>query len=414
MSALATGARPTASARPTATARLATSPRLAATALFCVGASLAQAQASQSATATIPDPTRSAGSSTPSTPSSPLAVVVQPRPSGYFVGDLVTQRVLLEGIGQPDTRATRPAPGLQADTPATRPAPAGKTDTSSALPAPAHQTYTPVALPPPGRVNTWLERRHTTIDTDASGRRWLIIEYQFLNAPKAVTAVTLPGWQLTVKASAATPPVTLKVPAASLNVAPLSPPGSPQQVGTRDLRPDRVPPNIATTPILHAIAISTGGLAVTLVAWLAWLLWRNKRAAATQPFAHALRELRTFTGNQPRAWQVLHRAFDRAGGRVIHSATLPALFERAPQLVPVRSQIEEFFAQSNQLFFANANTSSGAATSSGTPPSDASPSGALPRPDLSNHRPAPSASTPVLSPLTLCLELRRIEKRHEQ
>jgi mxaA protein len=374
MSALATGARPAASARPTATARSATSPRLAATALFCVGVSLAQAQASQSATATIPDPTRSAGSSTPSTPSSPLAVVVQPRPSGYFVGDLVTQRVLLEGIGQP------------------------------------------VALPPPDRVNTWLERRHTTIDTDASGRRWLVIEYQFLNAPKAVTAVTLPGWQLTVKASAATPPVTLKVPATSLNVAPLSPPGSPQQVGTRDLRPDRVPANIATTPIFHAIAISTGGLALTLVAWLAWVLWRNKRAAATQPFAHALRELRTLTDDQPHAWQVLHRAFDRAAGRVIHTATLPTLFERSPQLIPVRPEIEEFFAQSNQLFFANANanTSSGAA-----PPNDASPRSGLGshRPVLSTGAAALSGTPPsaaILTPLTLCLELRRIEKRHEQ
>jgi mxaA protein len=274
-------------------------------------------------------------------------MVVQPRPSGYFVGDVVTQRVLLEGDG------------------------------------------TPVTLPPPGRVNTWFERRRTTIETDTSGRHWLAVEYQFLNAPKAVTAATLPAWLLTVKASAAAPPITLSIPATSLNIAPLSPPGSPHQVGIRDLRPYRVAPDIVTTPLLHAIAISSSSLALTLAAWLAWVLWRNSRAATHQPFARALRELRAVASDEPRAWQILHRAFDRAAGRVIQTATLPTLFEHAPQLAPARPQIEAFFTQSNQLFFAN-----------GTSPP---PSGATPN----NH-------STHLNPVSLCLHLRHIEKRHER
>ncbi len=295
-----------------------------------------------------------AAESPPATPPPLTAVVTQPRPTGYFVGDLVTQRVLLEGRGQ---------------------------------------SYTPVTLPPPGRVNSWFERRRATVVTDAFSYHWLAVEYQFLNAPKAVTAAPLPAWQLTVRTTAALAPLTLAVPATSLNIAPLSPPGSPEQVGTRDLRPDHLPATIAKAPICRAIAITSTGFALTLLAWLAWVLWRNKRANATQPFAHALRELRTLPDDAPRAWQILHRAFDQAAGRVIHSATLPVLFERAPQLAPVRAEIEEFFAQSTQRFFAQGSGGKG-------PQASAIPA---------IHDRARSAP----APLALCQALRLIERRHE-
>ena len=327
---------------------------MVALALFHVGVAATYAQAEQHATTAVTELTRPTGATTPSIRPALTPIVLQPRPTGYFVGDLVTQRVLLEGGAQP------------------------------------------ITLPSPGRVNSWFERRGTTFVTDASARRWLVIQYQFLNAPKAVTVATLPAWQLTVKTPTAASSITLKIPAVSLNIAPLSPPGSPEQVGTSDLRPDRLPPNIATTPILHGIAIASGGLALTLAAWLTWVLWRNRRADVTQPFAHALRELRTLTDGEPRAWQILHRAFDRAAGRVIQSATLPVLFERAPQLAPARPEIEKFFAQSNQLFFASGNS-----TPIGGDPSRANLSGASRREGLS------------VDPLTLCLALRRIEKRHE-
>lgn len=259
-----------------------------------------------------------------------LAVTVeQPRPTGYFVGDLLTQRVLLQDLA-------------------------------------------PASLPTSGRVNAWFERRQSTIVTDPSLHKWLVVQYQILNAPKAVAVVTLPAWQLPTKTGG-----TLNIPATSINVAPLSPPGTPEQVGTRDLRPDRIAPPVESAPIRRAIATSAAGLALTLLAWLAWILWRNHRAVASQPFARALREMQALDDREPGAWQALHRAFDRTAGRVIQLATLPTLFERAPQLTPARSQIEEFFTQSNSLFFGSSTETS-----------------ALPR--------------------TLCAELRRIERRHER
>jgi mxaA protein len=269
------------------------------------------------------------------------AVVEQPRLTGYFVGDLLTQRVLLQRDGQP---------------------------------------FTPAALPANGRVSAWFERRGTTVATDAALHRWLVVEYQILNAPPKLIDVTLPAWQLAAAPGVGGPPATLRVPSVLINIAPLSPPGSPEQVGTRDLRPDRILPAIPAAPIRRALALCSSALALTLFAWIAWVLWRNRRAIATQPFARALREMRTLDDREPRAWQALHRAFDRTAGRVIQSTTLPALFAKAPQLTPMRPQIEAFFQQSSLMFFGGATAASVSAAS---------------------------------LPHALCAELRRIERRHE-
>ena len=300
------------------------------------------------------------------------AVVEQPRLTGYFVGDLLTQRVLLQRDGQP---------------------------------------FTPAALPANGRVSAWFERRRTTVATDAALHRWLVVEYQILNAPPKLIDVTLPTWQLAAAPNVGSPPTTLRVPSVLINIAPLSPPGSPEQVGTRDLRPDRILPAIPVAPIRRALALSSSALALTLFAWIAWVLWRNRRAIATQPFARALREMRTLDDREPRAWQALHRAFDRTAGRVIQSTTLPALFAKAPQLTPMRPQIEAFFEQSSLLFFggatgiARAHAAQGPNTSFGLATASAAtvPSPMVPR----------SAAAATSLPHALCAELRRIERRHE-
>ncbi|HWW79412.1 MAG TPA: hypothetical protein VNY82_07430 [Steroidobacteraceae bacterium] len=318
------------------------------------------------------------------------AVVEQPRLTGYFVGDLLTQRVLLQRDGQP---------------------------------------FTPVALPANGRVSAWFERRGTTVATDAALHRWLVVEYQILNAPPKLTDVTLPAWQLTVATVAGASPVTLKIPSVLINIAPLSPPGSPEQVGTLDLRPDRISPAIPIAPIRRALALSSSALALTLLAWIAWVVWRNRRAVATQPFARALREMRTLDDREPRAWQALHRAFDRTAGRVVQSTTLPALFAKAPHLTPARPQIEAFFQQSSLMFFGSATADAAKDASASSNPAIASartdrssvvPRSAAPGPAATSPAATSAAATSAAAPEstaslphTLCAELRRIERRHE-
>ena len=257
------------------------------------------------------------------------AVVEQPRPFGYVVGDVVTQRVLLEIGGH---------------------------------------GFAPAALPKAERVNVWLERRPARIESRPDGHRWLVLDYQVINAPQSLTTVNLPAFEL----QGAPDGGALGIAAWPISVNALT---SGDSV---ELRPDRPAPAIATAPIRRQIAVWSSAFLVVVATWLGWLAWRNWRAAGARPFAHALREMRRLDGTAPEAWQALHRAFDQTAGRVVQTATLPALFERVPQLQSLRPEIEQFFAQSRKLFFG----------------------GGLPADRMSAR--------------ALCAQLRRIEKRTEQ
>jgi mxaA protein len=235
------------------------------------------------------------------------ATVEQPRPFGYVVGDLLTQRVLLQRDGR---------------------------------------DFEPAALPVARRVSVWLERRAPRIVTAADGRRWLCVEYQLINAPQALRVVTLPAWEL--KAGPGAP--SLAVAEWHLSVAPLTPQGSFSQGDLGELRPDRAPPLVPTHGLQRRAVAWAGACLLVLAAWTAWLLWRNRRAAHL-PFAQARRELARLDDHTPEAWRALHRAFDRTAGRAIHGGSLPVLLQRAPHLGAVRTDIEGFYAHSQAKFF---------------------------------------------------------------
>jgi mxaA protein len=253
------------------------------------------------------------------------AVVEQPRPFGYVIGDLLTQRVLLEG---------------------------------------GSRTVQPAALPAGGRLGIWFERRSAQIERRPDGRRWLRVDYQIVNAPQSLRTIRLPAWDLKTKS----PAPTLHVADWPISVGPLTradldsePTGAPSSGGEGvaapgpvRLRPDRSAPMIPTAALQGTLALWSGALGVTLAAWLAWLLWRNHTEAASLPFARALREIRHTDESTPEAWQALHRAFDGTVGRVVQLQSLPALFVSAPYLEPLRARIEVFFAQSSERFFSGA------------------------------------------------------------
>ncbi|GAB3757167.1 hypothetical protein GCM10028796_00840 [Ramlibacter monticola] len=250
------------------------------------------------------------------------AVVQQPRPFGYTVGDLVTQRILL-------------APGVEP------------------------------ALPEPLRANAWLERRVARFETTPDGRRWLAVDYQVVNAPRSLASVTIPAWDLGP---------ALRVPAATIGVAPLTAPPAPGEA--LPLRPERAAPAIPTGEMQRRLGAWLAALAATVFCWLGWVGWNAWRDRRTLPFAIALRELRATAADPAAAHRTLHHAFDRTAGAVLHGGRLVPLFERAPWLQPLQPQIARFYADSAALFFG-----------AGLPPD------------------APS-------PQALCRQLRRLERRH--
>jgi mxaA protein len=261
------------------------------------------------------------------------ATVQQPRSFGYVIGDSVSQRVLLKS---------------------------------------GDREITPDALPSGGPAGIWLERRSARIESDARGR-WLVLDYQIMNSPQALTMVTVPSWKIPSSAAS----TTLLVPEWRISVAPLTPRQPFTQLGLGGLRPDRSASLIDVTPLKRWLAIWSAAFAASILAWVGWLVWRNWQASSRLPFGVALRELRDVDENEPRAWHALHRAFDSTAGQVVRADDLGVLFERAPQLEPLRSTIERFFTQSAARFFGM--------------PQVAAP--------LSVHK--------------LCIELRQIEKRRE-
>jgi mxaA protein len=278
------------------------------------------------------------------------AVVQQPRAFGYVLGDIVRQRVLLEDGGR---------------------------------------AFVPDELPASGPAGNWVERRAVRVERDEDGHRWLTVDYQIMNSPQTLTPVALPSWRLASKASG----VELRVPEWSITVAPLTPRQSVARAGLGDLRPDRRAALIDVAPTERWLATWVAVLLVCVLAWIGWWLWRNWRASSAQPFARALRELRDVDESSPQAWHAVHRAFDGTAGRVVQPGALSVLFERAPQLEPQRSAIEQFFAQSAERFFA-------------VPAADVAGMSSV-----DDARAAPVRST--VSIRALCLALRRIEKRHE-
>ncbi len=287
----------------------------------------------------VPDAATAAGYVPPPPPpvfTAPIRTPVQnPRPYGYLVGDTLVQRVQLTVDGKP------------VDLP---------------------------ELPRKDRYGVWIARRASSIERAADGTRWLVLEYQIINASKDVDVVALPKLKLLTT----TRDVFIEVADWPISVGAITASQVRNQGGLMPLQADRPAPVIATAPIRYQLKLALIGLVASLALWAGWWRFREWRASEKLPFARAKRQLGFITEDSDEAWRLLHQAFDASAGRVIQPATLGQLFQARPEFEAARGAIERFYAESAARFFGGKPAAGG------------------------------------LSPRALCAELRAIERAHER
>lgn len=301
----------------------------------------ASAQAPQSTATTVTTAT-TAVTATP--------LVEQPRAFGRVLGDVLTQRVLLEDAGR---------------------------------------ALHPVNLPLADRVNLWLERWPLRIEADAQGRHWLAVDYQLVSAPTAFTTVALPA--LTIQT---TQGVALSLPEWPISIGPLSPVFAKDDLHI--LRPDRPVAAVPTQEAVQQLKFALGALLATLAMWLIWWAWRNQHEARQLPFArawHALQRLDNAASSD--AWRLLHHAVNASAGRMVHGANLAALLTDMPQLAPLHAQLTAFYQASSARFFARDVVG------------DAGDVGTVGAASISKN-----TSTSDYCLVSLCKALRDMERRH--
>jgi mxaA protein len=237
------------------------------------------------------------------------AVVEQPRAYGYSIGDLLQQRVAL---------GTAAAPFKLAE------------------------------LPRIGRIGASLWRRRSEERIDAAGRHWLLLEYQLINTPQALSLWYLPALKLRAQDGSA----TLTVPNAPFSITPFTPPQPYEDTALPALQPDQPPAAIDLGPIDDRIRIAGAALAVILMLWAAICGWRHLRRGRHLPFARAMRDLRTLPATDPLAAQRrLHHALNDSAGEVVRPASLPTLLARAPYLASEQDALSAFLQESQAVFF---------------------------------------------------------------
>ncbi len=245
-----------------------------------------------------------------------------PRPFGYFVGDLI------ERTFEIDTAAS--------------------------------DKLEPASLPRPGALNYWLEIRDVTHKTRVKqgiATHTVSVTYQTFYAPIDPRKISVP--ELRVAVATANGPEEVALPGFTFIASPLREifPEKSGETSETFLRPDPAPKSLLAAAVLERLAafsIATVAFLALLARQLAWWPFHQRSA---RPFSRAAREIAHIlaapagTAALREAALVLHRAFDESAGERLFAADVPRFIERHPEHVTSSEQIARFFKGSRALFF---------------------------------------------------------------
>ena len=239
----------------------------------------------------------------------PSATLIEPRAYGYFVGDVLQRRVLLQI-----------PPGMTLDL---------------------------KALPTVRRPGQALELRTARL----AGSE-LLLDYQVFFSPPAVQTLELPPLRLRFESTAGAPELFLRIEAWPVTVAPLVPVDVSPRTGLGEMQADTLPPLIDTHKRRWRLAVWAAALALALLGLVQiyfGLPWWGRHQ---RPFAQAWRTLHRLPAGERRAALLqLHRALDRSHGEVLFEAQLPAFVAARPHFAPLQADLISFFHQSRATFF---------------------------------------------------------------
>ncbi|OED38126.1 hypothetical protein AB833_20820 [Chromatiales bacterium (ex Bugula neritina AB1)] len=243
--------------------------------------------------------------------------VQQPsRAHGYFIGDVLVQRVRL---------TTSEAGSLTA-------------------PEPLDEQ----------RITTYLYRLAVT-EILAQEHVWLELKYQIINSPPATETITLPAVTLTSEADN-----ELTLEPWPFTVSPLTSKLDSSNGAALSILPDRRPLDVIEAVDDKPLKLSVAALLTTLALWLLWWVYRHFTDSHTLPFARANRAIRRLPGTQhdtePQAFIALHHAFNYAAGKTINTSSLDDLYAAVPWLVDYKDSVETFYRASAARFFQQAES----------------------------------------------------------
>ncbi|AEG02674.1 hypothetical protein [Methylomonas methanica] len=237
-----------------------------------------------------------------------------PRPFGYWVGDQIQHRIVLE---------------TQADV---------RLDMSS--------------LPKQGAINRWLNLNQATVESGSGNNRTVIeLEYQVFYAANEVKMLDIPGFVLRFVRDGKT--VEQAVPAWHFTLSPLKELAIRKDAdGRYYMRPDARPAPLPSTAERFGLY---AGLSLSLAsaAYLAYLYgyfpaWPKRRI-----FKRAMAELAGLSERDlPRALAVMHHALNTLYGQALYKHRLDAFYQNHPEYLAAAGKIGWFFDFSNRVLFA--------------------------------------------------------------
>jgi len=210
------------------------------------------------------------------------------------------------------------------------------------------------------RSGAWLERQSTQLQTaENTDHQWLIVQYQIINAPEQIINAELPSLEFFVTKTNATKRADVSLAKTLPWPFTLGPIIATDTLSTRQ-QPNRVVAAPPTTPIEQRLKKFAVTLALILLTWLAWWVWRERTDTVRLPFARARYRLKK-AGNGPdtdrTGYLILHDAINECAGYTVQSTLLDQLVSAKPWLAPHRNSLQAFFTASSDRFFAGGDES---------------------------------------------------------